>query len=74
VAPQPPRLNYHDYVRSPITRTLFLLKKEVGMHLQSELDKFPLLPTSLERQWMDAPYHRSLTTHTTWRYLAYGPP
>jgi hypothetical protein len=48
------RLTYHDYIRSPITITLFLLKKDAGMYLRSELDKFPLLPTPLERQWIDA--------------------
>ena len=30
-----PRIKYHHCVRSPITRTLFLLKKEVGVHLKS---------------------------------------
>jgi hypothetical protein len=47
-------LTSHDCVRFLITKTLFLLKNDAGMHLQKELDKFCLFPTPLERQWMDA--------------------
>ena len=37
-----PRIKYHHCIRSPITRTLFLLKHEVGVHLKNTLDSFLL--------------------------------
>ena len=49
-----PRISRHDCIRSPITRTFFLLKTIGGIHLKSKLEKFLLLPTSLETH-MDAP-------------------
>jgi hypothetical protein len=49
-----PRLTSHDCIRSPITRTLYLLKTVGGIHLQSTLNNFPLLPTSLETNWLEA--------------------
>jgi hypothetical protein len=49
-----PRLTSHDCIRSPITRTLYLLKTAGGIHLQSTLHNFPLLPTSLETNWLEA--------------------
>jgi hypothetical protein len=47
-------LTSHDCVCSPILRILFLLKNDACMYLRIELEKFPLLPTPLERLWMDA--------------------
>jgi hypothetical protein len=41
-------LTSHDCIRSLITRTLYLLKTAGGIHLQSTLHNFLLLPTSLE--------------------------
>ena len=45
-----PRISPHDCMRSPITRTLYLLKKTSDTHLRSTLAKFPLHPTPLEIQ------------------------
>ena len=45
-----PRISPHDCTRSPITRTLYLLKKTSATHLESTLEKFPLHPTPLETQ------------------------
>jgi hypothetical protein len=44
-----PRLTSHDYIR-----TLYLFKTAGGIHLQSTLHNFPLLPTSLETNWLEA--------------------
>ena len=44
------RTSPHDCTRSPIMRSLFLLKKTSGNHLKSTLETFPLTPTSLETQ------------------------
>jgi hypothetical protein len=49
-----PCLTSHDCTCSPITRTLYLLKTARGIHLQSTLHNFPLLPTSLETNWLEA--------------------
>jgi hypothetical protein len=49
-----PRLTSHDCIRSPLTRTLYLLKTTSDIHLQSTLHDFPLLPTSLETLWLSA--------------------
>jgi hypothetical protein len=46
------RIKYHHCVRSPITRTLFLLKKEAGVHLKSTMDNFILNTSLLENVWM----------------------
>lgn len=46
------RIAHHDCIRTPITLTLVLLKTNSGTHLISMVDKFPLLPTPLETQWM----------------------
>ena len=59
------RVSPHDCIRSPITRTLFLLKTTSGAHLRSTLVKFPLLPTSLETQWMQLSQNIPTLTYTT---------
>ena len=45
------RIKYHHCVRSPITRTLFLLKHKAGVHLKSTINNF-LLTHPLETVWM----------------------
>jgi hypothetical protein len=47
-----PRLTSHDCIRSPITRTLYLLKTTSDIHLRSTLHDFPLPPTPLETAWL----------------------
>jgi hypothetical protein len=42
------RITKQACVRSPITRTLYLLKHVVGTHIRNTLDNFPLHPTQLE--------------------------
>ena len=46
-----PRIKYQDCIRSPTTRTLFLIKKVGGAHLQSNIDNFLLKATTLEQIW-----------------------
>ena len=46
------RIKYHHCVRSPITRTLFLLKHKAGVHLKSTINNFLLTPSPLETAWM----------------------
>ena len=46
-----PRIKYQDCIRSPTTRTLFLLKKEGGIHLKSIEQNFQLQMTELESEW-----------------------
>ena len=47
-----PRIKYHQCVRSPITRTLFLLKQEAGVHLKSTMEKNLISTSPLENAWM----------------------
>ena len=44
-----PRIKYQDYIRSPTTRTLFLIEKAGRAHLRSNIDNFPLKATLLEQ-------------------------
>ena len=46
------RIKYHHCIRSPITRTLFILKHEAGVHLKSTIDSFLLNPSPLETAWL----------------------
>jgi hypothetical protein len=46
------RIKQQDCIRSPTTRTLFLLKKVAYIHIESSLPNFSLLPTPLETIWM----------------------
>ena len=65
-----PRISPHDCIRSPITRTLYLLKTSGGIHLKSQLAKFPLLPTPLETQWLhQAQTIPTLAPTTSLKYL-----
>src|SRR6202022_304265 len=45
-------IKYHHCVRSPITRTLFLLKHKAGVHLKITINNFLLTPSTLETAWM----------------------
>ena len=45
------RIKYQDCTRSPTTRTLFLMKKEGGVHLKSIEANFQLHKTELEQKW-----------------------
>ena len=47
-AEEKPCIKYHHCVRSPITKTLFLLKKEAGVHLKSTMDNFIFNTSPLE--------------------------
>ena len=65
-----PQISHHDCIRSPITRTLFLLKTTSGTCLKSTFDKFPLLPTPLETQWMHQAHNiPTLTPKISIKYL-----
>ena len=65
-----PRISPHDCLRSPITRTLYLLKTIGGAHLKSTVEKFPLLPTPLETQWLHQIQNsQTLTPATSLKYL-----
>ena len=46
-----PRIKHQDYIRSPTTRILFLIKKAGGAYLRSNIDNFPLQATPLEQMW-----------------------
>ena len=46
------RIKYHHCVRSPITRTLFLLKHKAKVHPKSTINNFLLNPSPLEIAWM----------------------
>ena len=45
------RIKYQDCIRSPTTRTLFLMKKEGGAHLKNIEANFQLHSTELEQEW-----------------------
>jgi hypothetical protein len=49
-----PRLKHIDCLRSPTTRTLYLLKDVGHIYIKSSLPNFPLNPIPLETQWLDA--------------------
>ena len=45
------RIKHQDCIRSPTTRTLFLMKNEGGVHLKSIESSFQLHITELELEW-----------------------
>ena len=64
------RIKYHHCVRSPITRTLFLLKHEAGVHLKSTIDSFLLNPSPLETAWLkEAQNLQGLNPNTSLKLL-----
>jgi hypothetical protein len=65
-----PRIRYSDCIRSPTTRTLFLLKEDAHVHICSTLPNFLLHPTPLETIWMVAIVdHPFLTPQRTLQFL-----
>ena len=46
-----PKIKHQDCIRSPTTRTLFLIKQAGGAHFRSQIDNFPLKATPLEQMW-----------------------
>ena len=60
-----PRIIQYDCIRSLITRTLYLLKTTSGALLKNTLEKFLLLPTPLETQWMQQTQNISTLIPTT---------
>ena len=64
------RIKYHHCIRSPITKTLFLLKHEVGVHLKNTIDSFLLNSLSLETVWMKETQNRhGLNPNTSLKLL-----
>jgi hypothetical protein len=47
-----PRITNNACIRSPITRTLFLLKHVARTYIRSTHPNFPLTPTKLEIDWI----------------------
>jgi hypothetical protein len=47
-----PRITHNDCTRSPITRTLYLMKKEGGTHFKSLEANFQLHTTEFEQEWI----------------------
>ena len=63
-------IKYHHCVRSPITRTLFLLKHKAGVYLKSTINTFLLNPSPLETAWMqEAQALHSLNPDTSLKLL-----
>ena len=63
------RIKYYHYVRSPLTRTLFLLKHEAGIHLKSTLGNFLLNSSPLETAWFnEAQNLQGLNPNTSLNY------
>jgi hypothetical protein len=54
-----PRITQQACIRSPITRTLFLLKHIARTHIRSNKDGFLLSPTQLETIWLAQAWHTS---------------
>jgi hypothetical protein len=57
------KITKYDFGNSPITRTLYLLKTAARIHMESELTKFPLLATPLEKNWLPAKINHLHPTH-----------
>ena len=60
-----PRIKHQDCIRSPTTRTLFLIKKAGGAHLRSNNDNFPLKATPLEQIWCQLSANQLPQIHPT---------
>lgn len=65
-----PRITFHNCTRSPITRILFIHKMLACIHLKYKLEKFLLLPTPLEKVWMESlNNHPHITPHSSIKFL-----
>ena len=60
-----PRIKHQDCIRSPTTKTLFLIIKLGGTHLCSKIDNFPLKATPLEQMWCQLTTIQLLQIHPT---------
>ena len=56
-----PKLKQQACSRSPIARTLYLLKKEYEIHITTKNKAFPIKQTQLELAWRTTPTYASLT-------------
>ena len=64
------RIKSHHCVRSPITRTLFLLKHEAGVHLKNTIDSFILNSSPFETAWLkEAQNLQDLNSNTSLKLL-----
>jgi hypothetical protein len=65
-----PRIIKQAYVRSPISRTLYLLRHVVGTHIRKNQDDFLLSPTPLETEWLiQAHTHPNLNINLCHHFL-----
>jgi len=56
-----PKLKQQACTRSPIARTLFLLKREYEIHVTTTNSAFPLKKTPLEQIWVSQQTYTNLT-------------
>jgi hypothetical protein len=65
-----PRITKQACVKSPISRTLYLLKHVAGTHIRKHQDKFLLSPTPLETEWLtQAHAHPNLNINLCHHFL-----
>jgi hypothetical protein len=65
-----PRITKQACVRSPITRTIFLLKHTAGTHIRNNKEGFLLAPTQLETNWLtQARQHPNINIHLCHHFL-----
>jgi hypothetical protein len=63
VAHNIPRITSYDCGNFIVTQIMYLFKTTAGIHLKSELPKFPLLPTPLERKCLEASINHLYLMH-----------
>ena len=66
-----PKLKQQACSRSPIARTLFLLKKEYEIHVTTNNKNFPIKKTPLEIAWKTNPIFDTLTDHLKTQFQKY---
>jgi hypothetical protein len=65
-----PRITPGQCLRSPITCTIYLLKKQADIHIESFNPNLPINPTSLEITWItQARDHPDITIHSIHKFL-----